>query len=96
VKFINEKFTSLDECLNANFNYESMRSRLASHSRKKSSTNCPKSKDLVPIVFGKLIPGIKKEETLKMRRAKKAGNTNQIVKNNKRLCKPENIKNLVR
>jgi len=33
VKFINQKFSSLDNCLNANFQYESMHSRLASHSQ---------------------------------------------------------------
>jgi len=94
VKFINEKFTSLDECLNANFNYKSMRSRLASHSRKKSSKNCPGSKDLVPIVFGKIIPtNTKKEENSKTRnKIKKAGYTDQIVKNNKRVRKPKTIK----
>jgi len=63
VKFINEKCTSLDECLNANFNYESMRSHLASHTRKKSTSKCPRSKDLVPIVFGTLFLVTKKENT---------------------------------
>jgi len=96
VKFINEKITSLDECLNANFNYESMRSRLASHSRKKSSKNCPGSKDLVPIVFGKLIPGTKKKKNSKTRnKAKKAGYTDQIVKNNKQSRKTKTIKILL-
>ena len=55
MKFMNQKFSSLDNCLNANFQYESMHSRLASHSQltqKKSE----RSNDLVPIVFGKVIP----------------------------------------
>jgi len=78
VKFINEKFTSFDECLNANFNYESMRSRLASHSRKKSNKDCPGSKDLVPIVFGRLIPNTNegknaKENAKTKMKTKKAG-----------------------
>jgi len=96
VKFINEKFTSLDECLNANFNYESMRTRPASHSRKKNSKNLPRSKDLVPIVFGKLIPGTKKEGNSKTRtNTKKVGYTDQIAKNNKRLRTPKTIKILL-
>ena len=52
---MNQKFSSLDNCLNANFQYESMRSRLASHS-KLTKKNSERSNDLVPIVFGKVIP----------------------------------------
>ena len=52
---MNQKFSSLDNCLNANFQYESMRSRLASHS-KLTKKNTERSNDLVPIVFGKVIP----------------------------------------
>ena len=44
MKVIYEKFSSLDNCINANFQYESMRSRLATE----------RSHDLVPIVFGKI------------------------------------------
>jgi transposase InsO family protein len=55
---MNQKFSSLDNCLNANFQYESMRSRLASHS-KLTKKNSERSNDLVPIVFGKVIPTLK-------------------------------------
>ena len=53
MKFINEKFSSLDNCINANFQYESMRSRLASQQKNPQAIS-ERSHDLVPIVFGKI------------------------------------------
>ena len=51
-----KSFSTFDECLNACFKYESMRSRLASHPNKNlSSSNSTKQEDLVPIVFGNLL-----------------------------------------
>ena len=51
-----KSFSTFDECLNACFKYESMRSRLASHPNKNlSSSNPTKQEDLVPIVFGNLL-----------------------------------------
>ena len=51
-----KSFSTFDECVNACFKYESMRSRLASHPNKNlSSSNSTKQEDLVPIVFGNLL-----------------------------------------
>ena len=54
-----EKFLTLDQCINTNFNYESLRSRLTGYHNKKLSKNKTKKKinqtDLVPITFGVLI-----------------------------------------
>ena len=50
---MDEKFTSLDNCINENFQYESMRSRLNTTLNKNKSTESPdKAIDLVPITFG--------------------------------------------
>ena len=50
-----KSFKSFDDCLNACFNYESMRSRLASHPNKPNSSVPPKQEDLVPITFGNIL-----------------------------------------
>ena len=50
-----KSFKSFDDCLNACFNYESMRSRLASHPNKLNSSDPPKQEDLVPITFGNIL-----------------------------------------
>ena len=55
IKLHNEKFSTLDSCLNAHFQYESLRSRLASQNKTKKHKE-PLSEDLVPIVFGTLLP----------------------------------------
>ena len=47
----NEVFTCLDDCINANYNYQSVRSQMGSHRnnlKDKENTHL----DLVPIVFG--------------------------------------------
>ena len=52
-------FLTLDQCIDSNFNNESLRSRLTSHINKKLSKNKIKKTnnqiDLVPITFGVLI-----------------------------------------
>ena len=53
--------THLDDCINANYNYESVRSRLASHP-KNQSDNDDQHVDLAPIVFG-LIQNTKENKT---------------------------------
>ena len=53
---MNEAFMSLDECLNANYQYDSLRSRLVSHNNKQwINTVKNKVQDLVCIVFGTII-----------------------------------------
>ena len=51
-----EMFLTLDQCINSNFNYESLRSRLTSNTNKKSSkneiNNTINQTGLVPIIFG--------------------------------------------
>ena len=53
--------THLDDCINANYNYESVRSRLASHP-KNQSDNDNQHVDLAPIVFD-LIQNTKENKT---------------------------------
>ena len=52
-------FSTLYHCINSNFNYGSLRSRLTSDTNKKLSKNkrkkTIKKNDLVPITFGVLI-----------------------------------------
>ncbi len=51
IKLGKENFTHLDDCINANYNYESVRSRLASHPKNQSDKD-DQHVDLAPIVFG--------------------------------------------
>ena len=53
--------THLDDCINANYNYESVCSRLASHP-KNQSDNDDQHVDVAPIVFG-LIQNTKENKT---------------------------------
>ena len=48
-------FNNIDDCINSNFTYESMRSRLASHHTNNSKNNPNTNVDLVPITFGNII-----------------------------------------
>ena len=52
IKLENEVFTCLDDCINNNFNYESIRSRLPSQSTNKNRVENTNTEDLIPIVFG--------------------------------------------
>ena len=51
IKLGKDNFTHLDDCINANYNYESVRSHLASHP-KNQSDNDDQHVDLASIVFG--------------------------------------------
>ena len=51
IKLHTETFTTFDSCLNANFQYESLHSRLASHP-KTNKNKKPLPEDLVFIAFG--------------------------------------------
>ena len=56
-----EIFFNLDDCINANYNYESLCSRLVSQpksnvNKNNSNSNSSTQEDLVPITFGELIP----------------------------------------
>ena len=51
IECYSETFPDFDSCLNENLNYESLRSRLASHQKNKNNEK-PKDEDLVPITFG--------------------------------------------
>ena len=54
-----ESFLNLDDCINAKYNYESLRFRLVSQSNfnnKNKNSISSKQEDLVPITFGELIP----------------------------------------
>ena len=67
---------SIDDCINFNFNYESMRSRLASH-RSNNSTNNPNTNvDLVPITFGNIISRVNNHnKNSKLKKVKKKNDT---------------------
>ena len=59
LKLHRENFLNLDDCINANYNYESLRSRIVSHLNSDKNNKNSKSstqEDLVPITFGELIP----------------------------------------
>ena len=51
-------YTCLDDYINDSFNYESIRSRLVSHSKNQSSVENGKSEDLIPIVFGTIVRNV--------------------------------------
>ena len=55
IKLYTESFSNLDDCINSNYNYESMRSRLASHHNKNNTENFSENDDLVPITFGLIV-----------------------------------------
>ena len=66
IKLGNKVFTCLDDCINANYNYQSVCSQMGSHQnnlKDKENTHL----DLVPIVFG-VIEQIKKSTVDKARR----------------------------
>ena len=77
VKNYSETFPDFDSCLNANFNYESLRSRLASH-QKNNKNKKPKNEDLVPITFGLILP----EKSAKITTS--TPRTQKVSKNKKR------------
>ena len=52
-------FFNIDDCINFNYNYESLHSCLLSQlslNKNKFNSNPSRAEDLVPITFGKLIP----------------------------------------
>ena len=51
-KIENKVFTCLDDCINNNFNHESIRSCLVSKAKNKNRVENNNSEDLIPIVFG--------------------------------------------
>ena len=58
-KFYTDRFLNLDNCINANCNYESFRSRLISQpnsNKNYKNVITSKQKNLVPITFNELIP----------------------------------------
>ena len=56
VKFMNEVFMSPEECLNANYQFGSLKSCLTSHNNKQLiNTVKNKVQDLVPVVLGTII-----------------------------------------
>ena len=55
IKLYTESFSNLDDCINSNYNFESMRSRLVSHHNKNNTENFSESDDLVPITFGLIV-----------------------------------------
>ena len=55
IKLYTESFNNLDDCINSNFNYESMRSRLVSHHNKNNFEKFSENTDLVPITFGLIV-----------------------------------------
>ena len=81
VKEHTESFLNLDDCINANYNYESLRSRLVSHSN--SNKNYKKftssmQEDLVPIIFGELIP----EDKIRKNNSKNMSVSQNYVRSN--------------
>ena len=63
IKLYSESFSNLDDCINSNFNYESMRSRLASHPNKTNTKNSSENTDLLPIIFGLIVNTINEIKT---------------------------------
>ena len=55
IKLEKEVFTCLDDCINNNFNYESIRSRLVSQGKNKNRVENNNLEDLIPIVFGTIV-----------------------------------------
>ena len=78
-----KSFSTFDECLNACFKYESMRSRLASHHTNTSKNNPNTNVDLVPITFGNIISRVNNHDrNSKLKKVKKKNDTISI--NNKK------------
>ena len=80
IKCYTESFNNLDDCINSNFNYESMRSRLASHHNKNNSEKYSENTDLVPITFGLIVNNSSSnktsQKTVSSRKQKRTKNTN--------------------
>ena len=93
IKLYSESFSNLDDCINSNFNYESMRSRLASHPNKTNTKNSSENTDLVPITFGLIVNKISEiKNNLKTnfsQRKKRTSSTNS--KKFKKIKKPVRI-----
>ena len=60
IKLENEVFTCLDDCINNNFNYESIRSCLVSQDKNKNRVENNNSEDLIPIVFGTIVHNVRR------------------------------------
>ena len=60
IKLENEVFTCLDDCINSNFNYESIRSRLVSQAKNKNRVENNNSEDLIPIVFCTIVRNVRR------------------------------------
>ena len=77
-------FNNIDDCINCNFAYESMRSRLASHHSNNSKINPDTNVDLVPITFGNIISRANNHDKIsKLNKVNKKNDTTRI--NNKKL-----------
>ena len=89
IKCYTESFNNLDDCINSNFNYESMRSRLVSHHKKNNSEKFSENTDLVPITFGLIVNNSSSnktsQQTVSLRRNKRTNDTNdKKMKKNKK------------
>ena len=72
-------FNHIDDCINFNFNYESMRTRLASHHSNNSTNNPNTNVDLVPITFGSIISRVNNhDKNSKLKKVKKKNDTISI------------------
>ena len=93
IKLYSESFSNLDDCINSNFNYESMRSRLASHPNKTITKNSSENTDLVPITFGLIVNKISEiknnPKTIFSHQKKRTNSTNS--KKIKKIKKPVRI-----
>ena len=89
IKCYTESFNNLDDCINSNFNYESMRSRLVSHHKKNNSEKFSENTDLVPITFGLIVNNSSSnktsQQTVSLRTNKSTNDTNnKKMKKNKK------------
>ena len=88
-------FNNIDDCINFNFNYESMRSRLASHHSNNSTNNPNTNVDLVPITFGNIISRVNNhDKNSKLKKVKKKNDTISI-NNKKDKYTNQSVKNLL-
>ena len=83
IKLYTESFNNLDDCINSNFNYESMRSRLVSHHNKNNFEKFSENTDLVPITFGLIVNNSRNKTSQKTVSSRRNKNTNST--NNKKM-----------
>jgi len=77
LKHYTKTFSNFDSCLNANFNYESLRARLASHSKTKQNKK-PMDEDLVPITFGLILTNKPTEVDSSTKRTQKVSRSKNL------------------